>query len=166
MGASGWSYFTSYQENIVKAFQELQQKVFESGNYGHACQYSSEMLNQYPQLKASAEALKKLDDQRLKDYGPIKAIDDLRKAFAEEGTHTIIDIERIHSKPDFGVAYPAPQEIIQKVFGTPKPTHQDIESKKYQLLEALNIERWQATYLIVYENNIPKEIYFEGCSGD
>jgi len=43
MGASGWSYFTSYQENIGKAFQELQQKVFESGNYGHACQYSSEM---------------------------------------------------------------------------------------------------------------------------
>jgi hypothetical protein len=27
MGASGWSYFTPCQENIGKAFQELQQKV-------------------------------------------------------------------------------------------------------------------------------------------
>jgi hypothetical protein len=166
MGATGWQYFTPYQENIEKALKELQQKVFESGKYGLASQFPPDLLNQIPQLKASYENLKKIDEEMLKNFGPIKSIDDLREAFAEAGTHTIIDIERISAEPDIGIAYPVPQEVIQKVYGTTKPSHQEVESKHGDLSEAVNIERFQAVYLIIYENDIPKEIYFEGCSGD
>ena len=166
MGASGWSYFTAYQENINNALQELKQAVFRKGKYGHTAQTNQEELSKYPQLKESIEKLKMLDEQRLAEYGPIKTIDDLLEAFGEEGTHTIIDIDRISSKPDFGVAYPAPINVIEKIYGTKKPTHNDIASKEGILSEELNIERWQAVYVLVYDNGIPKEIYFEGCSGD
>lgn len=166
MGATGWQYFTPYQENIEIALRELQNKVFESGEYGPVSQFTPELLNQIPQLKATVDAQKAFFEQMLKEFGPIKSIDDLREAFAEAGTHTIIDIERVSTKPDIGVAYPAPVEIVQKVYGTLKPSHQDVESKQGCLSEALNIERFQAVYVIVYENDIPKEIYFEGCSGD
>lgn len=166
MGATGWDYFTPYQENIEKALQELQQKVLESGKYGPASQFTPELLKQFPQLKASADMLKTLDEQVLREFGPIKSIDDLREAFAEAGTHTIIDIERISTEPNIGIAYPAPRDIIQKIYGTIKPSHGDVESKHGCLSETLNIIRFQAVYLIVYEKDIPKEIYFEGCSGD
>jgi hypothetical protein len=166
MGASGWRYFTPYQENLETVLQQLRQKVFESGQYGHISPISSEMLSTYPQLRKITEQLKELDKQRLAEFGPIETIDDLLEAFGEDGTHTIIDIERISPKPDFGVAYPAPNDIIEKIYGAPKPTHHDIESKFGVLLEALNIERWQAAYVIVYDQGVPKEIYFEGCSGD
>jgi len=145
---------------------ELQQQIFKKGEYGQTRHFSSEILDKNPQLKAAVETLRKLDEQRLKNFGPIRSIDDLREAFGEEGTHTIIDIAGINEKPDFGVAYPAPQEVMQEVYGTARPTHKDIEAKFGHISEALNIERWQAIYLMVFENDIPKEIYFEGCSGD
>src|SRR5579859_6346410 len=33
MGASGWSYFIPYQEDIAQALQDLRQKIFEEGDY-------------------------------------------------------------------------------------------------------------------------------------
>jgi hypothetical protein len=33
MGASGWSYYTPYQQDIAQALQELRQRVFEAGDY-------------------------------------------------------------------------------------------------------------------------------------
>ncbi len=33
MGASGWSYFAPYQEDINAALQQFRRQVFESGKY-------------------------------------------------------------------------------------------------------------------------------------
>jgi len=166
MGASGWEYFAPYQEDIEQALYALQQEVFKSGIYGAARQFPPELLEQIPQLKASAESLKEIEKGMLSDYGPIESVDDLREAFAEEGTHTIIDIEGISSKAAFGAAYPAPQETIQEVYGATRPSHQTVQSKRGALIEVLGLARWQAAYLIVYEDDVPTEIYFEGVSGD
>jgi len=166
MGASGWEYFTPYQEDIEKALYALQEEVFKSGDYGASRQFPPGLLEQIPQLKASAESLKEIERGMLRDYGPIESVDDLREAFAEEGTHTILDIEGISTKAAFGAAYPVPQEVMQEVYRTTKPSHQTVQSKKGTLIEVLGLARWQAAYLIVYEDDIPIEIYFEGVSGD
>ena len=166
MGASGWGYFTPYQSNIEAALQDAQQRVFESGAYGPSLQFSEQMLSQIPQLKAAADSMKEVEAEMLNAFGPITSIDDLREAFVEAGTHTIIDIERISLEPEIGTASPAPQAVIQEVYGSPKPTHQDVDSKQGTLIEILDLRWWQATYVIVYKDGEPNEIYFEGCSGD
>jgi hypothetical protein len=35
MGASGWTYYAPYQEDLEHAFQTLRQQVFESKKYDH-----------------------------------------------------------------------------------------------------------------------------------
>ena len=88
------------------------------------------------------------------------------EAAAEDGTHSILDIQRTALTPDFGVAWPAPADVVQRVYGSERPTRSEVEAHAGKISETLELERWQAVYVFVYDQGRPAEIYFEGVSGD
>ena len=83
---------------------------------------------------------------------------------AEDGTHSILDIERTARRPGFGAATPMPPDRIEALFGTTQPTHDQVEELWLDLSEEL--DRWEAYYLTVYRDGAPHEYAFIGCSGD
>jgi hypothetical protein len=93
-----------------------------------------------------------------------KSIEALLEQCAEEGTHSILDIDRISEAPDFGAAAPMPGSMVTELYGTSKPSRADIETRHGAATEEM--ARWQAYYTLVYKDGQPVEIYFEGVSGD
>jgi hypothetical protein len=82
----------------------------------------------------------------------------------EAGAHSIIDMERISDKPDFGAASPLPEETLLELFGTVRPNHAQVVAKKTAISDLR--ERWYGTYVIVYKADEPDELFFTGFSGD
>ena len=96
--------------------------------------------------------------------GEPETIDELLEMVAEDGTHSILDIEHVGPRLDFGVAAPLPASRVARVFGSPQPTHDQVEANWGAIADGL--ERWQAYYLTVYRDGQPAEYAFIGCSGD
>jgi hypothetical protein len=98
-----------------------------------------------------------------------KTIKQLLKQCGEEGTHSILDIERVSSTPEFGAVTPLSREQLLDIFDTVQPT-QVMAEKWSARIDPLDAEplygRWEGIYIIVYKDSKPYEIYFEGCSGD
>jgi hypothetical protein len=161
MDASGWAYFTPYQPDINKALQDLRQKEFEAGSYHFPVELHLS-VEEYESM--SKEAL----DARIAELKEIqerpRSIQELLRINADAGTHSIIDIESISDVPDFGTAAPLSEQQLLRLFNTEKPTRPMIEAKADEL-EGLRY-RWQGTYVIVYKDGRPDEIYFTGFSGD
>lgn len=92
------------------------------------------------------------------------SIDEALEMAAEGGTHSILDIPNTGRRRGFGVATPYPPRAVEQVFGTLQPTHEQVEESWGDVAERL--ERWEAHYLVVYDNGTPAEYAFIGCSGD
>ncbi len=93
-----------------------------------------------------------------------RTIEELLELAEESGTHSILDIEHVDSRPGAGVAAPLQPKTLEQVFGTAEPTHTQVEARWADIAEPLR--RWQARYLVVYDNGQPREYAFIGCSGD
>jgi hypothetical protein len=168
MGASGWSYFTPYQTDVEEALQTLRKEIFEKKAYGQTHSIQPEIFaTMTPELKKAIKNLRQIESEKLggedRKFG---SIEELLEASAESGTHSILDILQTSPVPDFAVAWQAPEDAIEELFGNAKPTREEIESQPGELTELLELERWQAVFLTVYKNGKPAEIYFEGVSGD
>lgn len=92
------------------------------------------------------------------------SIEALLERAAESGTHSILDIEHTSAQPGFGVASPLPMSARRRVFGTTEPTRDRVERHWPEIAEPLS--RWQARYVVVYQDGQPHELAFIGCSGD
>lgn len=97
------------------------------------------------------------------DHKP-ETIDELLEMVAEDGTHSILDIERTASRKEFGAAIPLPDRDAKRHFGTERPDHDQVESNWAAVAE--NLERWEAHYVAVWKDGEPHEYAFIGCSGD
>ena len=169
MGSSGWDYFVPYQADIGKALQQLRQKVYDEGDY-----YKREVPNEYKDLT---------EEQIRNRYGGYEDSESLINDILyerslpeptdpdslidwniEAGAHSIIDITSISDKPEFATASPLADVQLMELFGTTKPSHAQVEEQKFAIMDLR--ERWVGTYIIVYENDEPSEIFFAGHSGD
>ena len=181
MGASDWDYFVPYQSDINKALQELREQVFRNDRY-----YSPkptrvintddpatmpEMVRK--QLLYLMEHQIGVDDKGAHKPPTTKlptTIEELIALNGEEGTHSILDIDTIASSPSFGVGAPLSKEELIQFFGTDQPTHAMIDEKKRELSRSLQKSlgryKYEATYVIVYRDDMPDEIFFTGYSGD
>ena len=183
MGATGWTYFVPYQEDINKALQELREEVFKAGGYQKPYEPTGEELeaakSYLASLSPNPERTRKELDAILAFSEAIKrprrsvrapkTIIQLLKQCGEQGTHSILDIERVSSTPAFGAVTPLSRQQFLEVFGTEQPTHVQV-AKWSTRIDRLDAEplygRWEGIYIIVYKDSQPDEIYFEGCSGD
>jgi hypothetical protein len=108
--------------------------------------------------------------QRLQALPEPTSIKTLMEWNGEEGTHSILDIDKVTPTPNIGAAAPLSKEELERFFGTYKPTREMIESKEQDLglflQQELGRYRGEATYIVVYKDSAPDEIYFTGYSGD
>jgi hypothetical protein len=96
------------------------------------------------------------------DLGPATPDEALEMADAD-GTGSILDIQRIAAEPDFCCAAPFSSDELVQFFGTEKPSRSQVQ-RSDNLWD--NVERGQARYVVLYENEKPSEIYFAGYSFD
>jgi hypothetical protein len=146
MGASEWMYFTAYEPDPEAALQRLRQAEFAAGRYG-------------PQTRVGMAI------QWLRRAGrTARTIEEALEAAAEDGTHSILDIQRTSRIEEFAAAVPLPIEKVRDAYGTTEPSKTLVQQQSALLLD--RIPRWNAVYFPVYADGRPTEWAFLGCSGD
>jgi hypothetical protein len=165
MGASGWSYFVPYRAEINAALQELREQVFRKGEYYRVAPYWKERKEEdyagYP------EERRRLLVERLREKQSLAeptTIESLLKWNGEEGTHSILDVDRVTAEPEPGSVSPLKDQELLDIFGTLAPTRELIEQKSAEI--QLLRRRGTGTWIAVYRGDTPVEIFFGGYSGD
>ena len=100
----------------------------------------------------------------VKDVKVPQSIEELLEAAGEEGTRSILDIEKVGRKPATGVAGYLPSQEMWVTFGNTQPTREQVLERWTSL--ARHLGRWEAIYLTVYKDHLPSEYAFIGCAGD
>jgi hypothetical protein len=95
---------------------------------------------------------------------PPRTIEDLLELAAESGTHTVLDIPRTAARRGNGAAAPLPGRELRRIFGTERPTREQVEERVADVWERL--PAWQAYYFVTYRDGRPEGYAFVGCSGD
>jgi len=184
MDATQWSYFVPHQPDISKALQQLRDHVFEQGQYEQPFGFDQNALeSQLDYLAKKYQSLPKAirvhTDQFIqfaravaKQHPPKQSPESIKQLLEQcgtEGTHSILDIDRVSPEPTFGAIAPLPRERVLEIFGTEYPTR-DMVARWCDRVDSLDAEplyrRWEGIYIIVYRDAEPVEICFEGCSGD
>jgi len=111
MGAHPWFYFVPYQSDINKALLELKQQEFAAGRYNPAIPFP-----EFPIGPNSPRPGPK--------HSSIKAA---LNASMEDGTRSILDIERVSTKPDYQTVCPIENEELMSLYATTKPTRAQVE---------------------------------------
>jgi hypothetical protein len=91
------------------------------------------------------------------------SIQEALEASEADGTRSILDIERIVDKADFGVAVLLPSERLNELYATDKPTREMVANNMHFFED---IERGQAIYFVLFRDGKPSEILFAGMSYD
>ncbi|WP_411105058.1 hypothetical protein [Streptomyces sp. cmx-4-9] len=157
MGASGWDYITGYDGDAEAALRTLQARVFQE-QYGDGARYRS-----LQDLYADEEFM------------------------GEEGTHTILDIDRVVATDapptqsgiaDYGTLRPLALSRVVHHFGADRPTVGQYEELAAAANEAASHEeherslfgecqmRWTGYYIVLYSDDRPTHLGIFGFSGD
>ena len=104
MSGEGWSYFTSYQKDGAKAFFELRQHLFDTGQYAHSWKTNEEAS----MLEASS-------------------LEDALNKCGSEGTYSLLDIVRITDNPNYYCNVPLSEDFLERFFQTEEPVREVIE---------------------------------------
>jgi len=147
VGGHPYYYFAPYQENVEAALQALRKQEFEAGRYNPVIPFP---FDNWPSQTAGA--------------GPKhKSIKAALEASDADGTRSILDMERVGLRSDFGVVVQLAPDRLMDLYGTTKPSRQMI-TDNMDFFE--DIERGQGIYIVVYEDGGPSEILFAGMSYD
>jgi hypothetical protein len=170
MGASSWFYLVDDRDDVAAALHELRLRVFASGDY-----YKPDLLGTPPpsfekfcrqmpsdfdedELREEYDAL-----VRLSTMVPTTPEEAVEKA-AEEGTHSILDIDAIADQPKFGAALPMPEAELVRLFGSTRPERSAVEAARNAIDSPAG--RCTAYHFRVYQNGVPRWLCFAGVSGD
>jgi hypothetical protein len=148
MGAHLWFYFVPYEPDINRALQALRKREFIAGRYHPAIMFPQFPVSEVDPRPSSAA---------------YASIEEALEASQEDGTRSILDMERIGEERDYGVVSPVPGERLTELFGTPQPTREMIE-QNIDFFE--DLERGKGIYIIVFKGVKPAEIFFAGYSYD
>ena len=169
MGASSWAYHMPYQQDIGKALEDLRQQVFRQGAYYTDSAFLDAINEEevarglsHEHAKVFREAIRAL--RSAPQPPPPQTIEELLERNAESGTHSILDMDGVSDTPDFGKVAPLTEQQLLEMFGTLQPTWEMIEPKVDEI-QAMR-QRWIGTYMIVYKDGVPDQLFFTGFSGD
>jgi hypothetical protein len=93
-----------------------------------------------------------------------RTIEELLDQAAESGTHSVLDITRTAARRGDGAAAPLPGRELRQIFGTERPTREQVEERVEDVWERLS--PWQAYYVVTHRDGRPEGYAFVGCSGD
>ena len=161
MGASGWDYLAPYAGSVEATLIAVQEQVLMSGDYIWPWDeidpddYLDEVeVVPRPSSLAELAAAKEIAE------------------FWDEGTHTILDIDRVYAAGDDpdGAIFPLTPAELNRVFGTssrPQPTSTACTSRgPGGPLGGLTGGRWSGRSMVIYKDGTPAEVCFWGFSGD
>jgi hypothetical protein len=146
MGAHPYWYFVKYKPDFNAALAELRQREFKAGRYNPVMPFLNFPVDESESPGAQHDSIE-------------EAMEDADA----DGTRSILDIQVVADEPDFCVAAPLDQEVVESLYGTQQPTHEMLE-ENMDFLE--DIERGHAIYTIAYKDGKPDEILFAGYSFD
>jgi hypothetical protein len=136
MGASSWIYYVPYQEDLEKAFQSLRQHVFETDDYSHwwEGEWVVDITGEEMDISRMQEIVKQ-EDGSFVPVPPLVFSRTLEEQMAEvvrrsgsQGTHSILDINRLTTDSRYYGGVPLPEEVIQDIFAWAKPTTATVEA--------------------------------------
>ena len=148
MGGHIYYYAVPYESDIDHALQALRTREFEAGRYNPVI----------PFLEFEIDA--SLTPSPGKQHASIQEALDASEA---DGTRSILDIQRIGDRPDYGAAVPLSSERLNELYATDKPTREMVTDNMDFFEE---VERGQAIYFVLYRGGKPSEIFFAGMSYD
>jgi hypothetical protein len=149
MGGTPYWYFVPYDPDPGCALESLRRREFEAGRYGEA-----------------VDGLD-FDDPAFLSIAPGPKHADIPEAIEDSGdggTQSILDIVKVGPAPNYSVAGPLAPEELELALGTRKPTKQVIAARKADFLGGL--DRGECAYVVVYEGDVPAELFFAGYSYD
>lgn len=172
MGASGWSYFVPFKQDVRKAFQDLKTKVFRDKDYYDPyARYDDSLtfedfLPKGIELTEDLKRIFRIEYENLLKAKKIvpRTIEELIRKNGETGTHSILDISEISETEDYNRSGKIRDSDLLDIFSTLKPSKDLIISKGSDLQTYRG--RWLCTYVIAFQKDLPSEIYFTGFSGD
>src|SRR5262245_47876530 len=108
MGGEPYLYFVKYKPDLDAVLQELREREFRAGRYNPAMPFP-------------------LDPSRPAPGAQHATIEEAFEDADADGTRSILDIQAIADEPDFCVACPLGEEVLEDFFGTSTPTRQQLE---------------------------------------
>ena len=137
MGASAWTYWVPYREDVNAALQALRREVFDRGEFYRA------------------------------GSGDPSSLEQLLEQGGESGTHSIIDVLSVSPTVELGAVAPLSDAELAELFGSDQPTRADVEANWAGVMRVTEQRGpWTGTYLTTYRCGEPDELYFFGMSGD
>jgi hypothetical protein len=147
MGAHPYWYAVKYRPELEAALDDLRQREFGAGRYNPVMPFINFPITPASQAPGARH----------------RTIADAMAASDADGTRSILDISGIGDEPDFGVACPLPDEVLQSLYGTTRPTLAAVEGNM-DFLE--DVERGHAVYVVCYTGGMPTDLFFAGYSFD
>ena len=147
MGAHPYWYLAKYTPDPDTALQALREREFRAGRYNPVMPFLEFPIGPHSPTPGAQHA-------------------SIAEAFEEadaDGTRSILDIERVGDEPDFGVACPLPDEVLEELYGTTRPTRAQV-LREMDFFE--DLDRGQAVYVTLYRDGRPDEYLFAGYSYD
>jgi hypothetical protein len=147
MGGEPYWYFVPYQEDVMRALQELRAREFEAGRYNPVI-----WCPEFPITDASPAPGRQH-----------ATIDEAVREAEADGTRSILDIMEVGPRPDFNTAFPLSVKQLETLYGVAKPSREQVE-KNLRFLDL--VDRGQCAYFVLYADGAPSEIVFGGISFD
>jgi hypothetical protein len=136
---TAWRYAVPYQPDLQRALDELRTETFRRGAYLQA--WRIDRPGQEPAGISDALAF----------AGP-------------EGTHSVLDVDRVALIRGPGRVWLAPPALRVQVFGALEPTTAAVEQRRFGLVHGLDVG--EGAVVIVYSpTGQPQQLLFEGLSG-
>src|SRR5258708_7060234 len=164
MGASAWRYIVAFQPNIQAALNALRQEEFDAWKQAHP-------RKRYKNIDALLKDVGADGTSSILDVNHISTmpLPPTKHNFSHYNFHDPKDMARFMAAMNehIGKVFPLSSEDYLALFGTIRPTRRDIEQAAPALHTLYErIERGSGVYLILYQGDVPTEMYFMGISGD
>jgi len=195
MGASTWLHFGSYREDLTEAFELLCHQVFQTGTYYHLWLPPDEERKKVAEAVDAAIAWNGLDfvlrmaivyteagdiafiptsredviNLRVRSQPESPAtIDALLTYNRLNGTHSVLDYYPAFCESDTPLLWPFSKEALHHLFGTDKPTRAMVEAREPAIWDFVlsRAGSQEGNYIVVYQDDLPHEIFVMGISGD
>jgi hypothetical protein len=156
-----WHYIVPHQPSVAKALQDLRDDVFEVGAF-----YKREQLYRRMLDRDRARMIQDMKDgirqaiQREEEKSRAESIEELIERTKPASTRSILDVERIVTKPDCGAVAPMPDQLRQEIFRTDRPSRVQAEESLERAFRRIDANY----YVVLYEGGDPHEILFIGYS--
>ena len=148
MGGHFYWYVVDYRPDIAAALEALRQREFAAGRYNPAMRFPP-----FPLTPSSPAP------------GPQhQSIKHALDASMEDGTRSILDLDRVSETPAYNAVAPLPDALLVALYGTARPTREMVEPD-CAFAEQME-ERGQGIYIVLYRDDAPSEILFAGYSFD